>query len=115
MGLDEELAEALASFRRCNYQHVYLRPASVTQGASVVEVLRALVAHFTDQPNLIPGVHSGAGLAAGSDEAVFEAVAYVAGMTDRFAMRIARLGPRMGPRPTPPGGRFAHRTLSSRR
>jgi len=89
VGLDEELAEALAAFRRCNYQHVYLRPASVTQGASVVEVLRALVAHFTDQPNLIPGVHSGAGLAAGSDDAVFVAVAYVAGMTDRFAMRIA--------------------------
>jgi dGTPase len=54
-----------------------------------VAVLRALVAHFTDQPNLIPGVRSGGGLAGGTDRAVFEAVAYVAGMTDRFAMAVA--------------------------
>jgi dGTPase len=89
VGMDEERAEALASFRRCNYEQIYLRPASLTQGASVVSVLRALVAHFTDQPNLIPGVRTSGGLAGGSDAAVFEAVAYVAGMTDRFAMGIA--------------------------
>ncbi|HEY5025623.1 MAG TPA: HD domain-containing protein [Acidimicrobiales bacterium] len=89
VGMGEELAEALAAFRRCNYEHIYLRPASVTQGASVVAMLRALVAHFTDQPNLIPGVRSGGGLAGGTDLAVFEAVAYVAGMTDRFAVGIA--------------------------
>jgi dGTPase len=89
VGMDEELAEALAAFRRCNYEHIYLRPASVTQGESVVAMLRALVGHFTDQPNLIPGVRSGGGLAGGSDSAVFEAVAYVAGMTDRFAVGIA--------------------------
>jgi dGTPase len=89
VGMDDELADALAGFRRCNYEHIYLRPASVTQGESVVAVLRALVAHFTDQPNLIPGVRSSGGLAGGSDSAVFEAVAYVAGMTDRFALGIA--------------------------
>jgi len=89
VGMDEELAEALAAFRQCNYEHIYLRPASVTQGESVVSMLRALVAHFTDQPNLIPGVRSGGGLAGGSEGAVFEAVAYVAGMTDRFAVGIA--------------------------
>jgi dGTPase len=89
VGMDDDLAEALAAFRRCNYEHIYLRPASVTQGESVVAVLRALVAHFADQPNLIPAVRGGGGLAGGSDSAVFEAVAYVAGMTDRFAMGIA--------------------------
>ena len=89
IGMDEELAEALAAFRRCNYDHVYLRPASVSQGASVVAVLRALVEHFADQPNRIPGVHRGGGLAGGSEAAVAEAVAYVAGMTDRFAMGAA--------------------------
>ena len=115
VGMDEEHAEALAAFRRGNYEHIYLRPASVTQGASVVAVLRALVTHFADQPNLIPGVRSGAGLAAGSDGAVFEAVAYVAGMTDRFADGDRRLGPRMGPRPPAAGGRLPQRTLSSRR
>jgi dGTPase len=89
VGMDDDLAEALAAFRRCNYEHIYLRPASVTQGESVVAVLRALVAHFADQPNLIPAVRAAGGLAGGSDGAVFEAVAYVAGMTDRFAMAVA--------------------------
>jgi len=89
VGLDDDLAEALAAFRRCNYERIYLRPASVTQGTAVVEVLRALVAHFTDQPNLIPDVRSSGALAGGTDQAVFEAVAYVAGMTDRFAMAVA--------------------------
>jgi dGTPase len=89
VGMDEALADALAAFRRCNYEHIYLRPASVSQGASVVGVLRALVGHFADQPNLIPHVRSRGGLASGSERAVFESVAYVAGMTDRFAMGIA--------------------------
>jgi dGTPase len=89
VGMDEGLADALAGFRRCNYEHIYLRPASVSQGAAVVSVLRALVEHFIDQPNLIPGVRGGPGVAGGSDRAVFEAVAYVAGMTDRFAIGIA--------------------------
>jgi dGTPase len=89
IGMEEELADALATFRRCNYEHIYLRPASVTQGASVVAVLRALVSHFSDQPNLIPGVRHRGGLAGGSAQATVEAVAYVAGMTDRFAMAVA--------------------------
>ncbi|HUY22034.1 MAG TPA: HD domain-containing protein [Acidimicrobiales bacterium] len=89
VGMDEDLAEALAAFRSCNYEHVYLRPASVTQGASVVAVLRALVSHFADHPNRIPDVSGVGGLAGGSDAAVVEAVAYVAGMTDRFALGIA--------------------------
>ncbi|MGA2521251.1 MAG: HD domain-containing protein [Acidimicrobiales bacterium] len=89
VGMDGDLAEALAAFRRGNYDHVYLRPASVAQGAAVVEVLRALVSHFADHPNRIPAAEGGRALAGGSDEAVVAAVAYVAGMTDRFAMGVA--------------------------
>ncbi len=88
IGLGEELAEALAAFRRGNYEHVYLRPASVAQGEAVVAVLRSLVEHFADRPNRIPDVGD-AGLAAGSEQAVRAAVGYVAGMTDRFALRTA--------------------------
>ncbi|HVC69025.1 MAG TPA: HD domain-containing protein [Acidimicrobiales bacterium] len=89
VGMDEELAEALASFRQGNYEHVYFRPASVAQGAAVVAMLRDLVEHFADQPNRIPGVQEMGGLAGGSADAVQAAVAYVAGMTDRFAMASA--------------------------
>ncbi|MDE3087105.1 MAG: HD domain-containing protein [Acidobacteriota bacterium] len=88
VGMDEETAEALAAFRSCNYERVYLRPASLAQGAAVMAVLRALVEHFADQPNRVPGA-AGGGLGAGSPEALRAAVDYVAGMTDRYAMRAA--------------------------
>ena len=52
--MDEDTAEALAAFRACNYEHIYLREASVAQGAAVVAVLRALVEHYADRPNAIP-------------------------------------------------------------
>ncbi|HTZ09930.1 MAG TPA: HD domain-containing protein [Acidimicrobiales bacterium] len=89
VGMGDDLAEALAAFRHGNYDHVYLRPASLAQGASVVAVLRALVEHFADQPNRIPAVAVAGGMAGGTERAVEEAVAYVAGMTDRYALGLA--------------------------
>ena len=92
VGMEEEEAEALAAFRACNYERIYLREASLRQGEAVVAVLRALVEHFADRPHLVaddgaPG-HS-RDVVAGSEDAVRAAVAYVAGMTDRFAFRQA--------------------------
>jgi dGTPase len=89
VGMDEETAEALAAFRRCNYERVYLRPASLAQGAAVVAVLRALVEHFADHPGRIPDARRSGELASGTPEALRAAVQYVAGMTDRFAMSCA--------------------------
>jgi len=86
VGMADAEAEALAAFRASNYEHIYLRPSSVAQGRAVVAVLQALVDHFGDRPNLIP---AGGGrvlaLNGGEPDAVRAAVAYVAGMTDRFA------------------------------
>ena len=95
IGMADEQAEALAAFRASNYEHIYLRPSSVAQGRSVVSVLRALVDHFGDRPNLIPdGGAVNADLTGGEPAAVRAAVAYVAGMTDRFAFSqaVALLG-----------------------
>ena len=86
IGMVEPTAEALALFRRFNYDHVYMRPASVAQADAVIALLRALVEHYADRPNLLPDAH---GLDAGSPEALRAAVAYVGGMTDRFACRQA--------------------------
>ena len=88
IAIGAELADALAAFRKVNYEKIYLRPASVAQGNAVVSVLRALVEYFADRPNAIPAVRE-AGVAAGSEIAVRTAVTYVAGMTDRFAMATA--------------------------
>jgi dGTPase len=91
VGMRADLAEALAALRAFNYEHIYLRPASVAQAEAVVAVLQALVEHFADRPNTLG---SGLALAAGSSEAVRAAVTYVGGMTDRFAFRsaVAHLG-----------------------
>lgn len=86
IGMASPIAEALAEFRRFNYEHVYLRPASRAQADAVIALLRALVEHYADRPNLLPDSH---GLDAGSAAALRAAVAYVGGMTDRFACRQA--------------------------
>ena len=94
--MDEDAAEALAAFRACNYERIYLRGASVRQGEAVVRVLRALVEHFADRPHLITETiaHGQPDVVAGSAQAIEAAVTYVAGMTDRFAFRqaVALLG-----------------------
>jgi dGTPase len=98
VGMEEEGAEALAAFRACNYERIYLRDASLRQGDAVIAVLRALVEHFSDRPHLITeqgtGPDESSDVVAGSEGAVRAAVTYVAGMTDRFAFRqaVALLG-----------------------
>ena len=89
LGMDADHAEALAAFRSFNYERSYLRQDSVAQADAVIEVLTALTEHFIASPNMIPGVAEAGGLDAGETEAVRSAVAYVAGMTDRFAFDSA--------------------------
>jgi dGTPase len=96
IGMDADVAEALAEFRRFDYEHVYLRPASRQQADAVVQLLQALVEHYADRPHVIPEQTARAVLGAeaelvdaGSADAVRAAVAYVAGMTDRFACERA--------------------------
>ena len=84
IGMQPDVADALASFRRFNYEQVYLRAASRDQAARVVDLLRALVDHYLAAPHTLPDTPD---LTPGSPEAVRTAVAYVAGMTDRFACR----------------------------
>jgi dGTPase len=89
IGMESLPAQALAEFRRFNYENIYMRDASRNQAKAVIDLLRALVEHyharpqdmFTDSPT---PTHLPTAL---SDEALHDAVAYVGGMTDRFACR----------------------------
>ena len=54
IGMTADVAEALAEFRRFNYERVYMRPASRHQADQVIELLRALVEHYADRPQLDP-------------------------------------------------------------
>jgi dGTPase len=86
IGMTNYFAEALAEFRRFNYEAVYLRPASKAQADAVIAMLRALVEHYAAQPRLLP---DGSELDRDSPAAYRSAVTYVGGMTDRFACRQA--------------------------
>src|SRR5579875_1922253 len=81
------VAEALGALRAFNYERIYLRPASAEQSQRVIEMLRALVSHYAAKASEMPE------RALLGDDPVWNAVAYVAGMTDRYAcsQAIARL------------------------
>jgi dGTPase len=87
IGMAADAAGALAALRAFNYERIYMRPASVDQAEAVVRVLRGLVDLFVDQPHRLPAGWAAA-LPEGADP-VRSAVAYVAGMTDRFAFDLA--------------------------
>jgi len=82
-------AAALATLREFNYERIYVRPASLAQSRAVIDVLHALVEHYSEHPALVPGVTSPSG-----DASLRAAVEYVAGMTDRYAFEqaVAELG-----------------------
>ncbi len=84
IGMTARQAEALAAFRKFNYENIYLRPESKNQAGAVISLLRALVEHYAARPHDLPDANE---FDAGSDAAVHAAVAYVGGMTDRFACR----------------------------
>jgi len=83
IGMDSTNASALSALRSFNYEFIYNRPDSIAQGRAVIDVLTALVEHFIAHPDALPSTsytHS---------DPISAAVAYVAGMTDRFAFDIA--------------------------
>jgi dGTPase len=77
VGMDAATAGALGTLRAFDYERIYTRPASVAQAEAVIAVLRALVEHYAAYP------------VAATDDPVRAAVAYVGGMTDRFAFAKA--------------------------
>jgi dGTPase len=94
VGMFATEAEALAGLRRWNYERIYTRPESVAQGRAVVAVLRALVHYYADDPSRLP---------TGEADPLRRAVAYVGGMTDRYAFATARTRLGWDPRRLPRG------------
>lgn len=89
IGMDAYHAEALAAFRAFNYESIYLRAASRQQASAVVDMMRGLVEYYSVNPSLIPDVAARGGEIDNAADALHEAVAYVAGMTDRYACQSA--------------------------
>lgn len=83
VGMSEPMGEALAVLRSFNHRRIYLRPESVAQGRTVIDMLQALVEHLMDHPDDLPPEYRRA------DDPLRAAVAYVDGMTDRYACASA--------------------------
>jgi dGTPase len=81
VGLSADAADALAAMRRFNHQRIYLRPDSLRQATTVIAMLEALVEHYLSHPGHLPDSVDGLS----GPEYVRAVVAYVNGMTDRFA------------------------------
>ena len=78
IGMSEPVGDALAAIRAFNHERIYLRPDSVAQAERVIDLLRALVEYYERHTGLIPNADP-------AGDPLLEAVAYVDGMTDRFA------------------------------
>ena len=89
IGMDADTADALSAFRSFDYERIYLRPESMDQAARVIDLLRALVDHFTASPTDLPSDALPEPDASGSDVVRLAAVRHVSGMTDRYACRSA--------------------------
>jgi dGTPase len=87
VGMKSNEADALAAFRKFNYDNIYMREASRNQAKSVIDLLRALVEHYVAHPHLMATAPQQEISPSHSEQALRDAVAYVGGMTDRFACR----------------------------
>ncbi len=83
VGMAADIADALASLRAFNYDRIYTRPDSVAQAHAVIEVLRGLVDFYLEHPSQLPNE------VVEKPDRTRATVAYVAGMTDRFAFDAA--------------------------
>lgn len=89
VAMTSQCADALAIFRKFNYENIYMRRESRAQAESVIKLLRALVEHYLANPKLMYSPGERELFDPNSKEATKLAVTYVGGMTDRFACRQA--------------------------
>ncbi len=82
VAMADDVLAVMNEFRDFMFERVYLRPATEQQKARAVAVIRDLVDYFVAHPDEIPDSyrHEDA-------PAAVQAVDYVSGMTDRFALR----------------------------
>ena len=83
ISMDEGLLEVMHDLRTFMFERVYLRAAMEPQRRRAKEIVRDLVAYFADRPAEIPATYRHEG----SDTRT-QVIDYVAGMTDRFAIRM---------------------------
>ena len=80
--MELEVAYVMQELRDFMFARVYLRPETEVHRLRAIETTRGLVRYFAEHPNEIPASYK-----VDDVPVVTQAVDYVAGMTDRFAIR----------------------------
>jgi dGTPase len=86
-----EVGDAFVSLRRFMFENVYLAMPAAGEAEKAAVVVRGLVGRFETRPDLLPPSRE--------DDPVTRVTDFVAGMTDRYALRVYRdaFMPREGP------------------
>jgi dGTPase len=85
--MDDEVLAAMNELRDFMFERVYLAPAQAIHHRAAIEVIRRLMDHHLRHPDDLPATYRDT-----DADRVTQAADYVAGMTDRFALRThARL------------------------
>ena len=80
--MDAEIADVMLELRDFMFARVYLRPENDVHRRRAVEITHSLVKYYESHPNEIPDT-----LKIDDVGVLIQAIDYVAGMTDRFAIR----------------------------
>jgi dGTPase len=82
IALSPEVLEALDRFRDFMFERVYLRPEARSEQVKAIALVRSLFAYYLDHPEAVPAEY----LATPGDLPT-QIADYIAGMTDRYALR----------------------------
>ncbi len=80
--MDDDVLADMNELRDFMFERVYLAPAQRAPQAAAVDVIRRLMDHHLRQPDDIPASYRD-----NDADRVIQATDYIAGMTDRFALR----------------------------
>lgn len=81
--MDPEVLEAMHDFRAFMFETVYLRPESKLQAQKAIRILRDLVDYYLEHPDAMPESYR-----LRDESLVTQVLDVVAGMTDRYALRV---------------------------
>jgi dGTPase len=82
VSMDDEQLDVMESLRDFMFDRVYLRPEAETQKEKAIMVIQDLVGYYEEHSDEVPDSYT-----AMDADSLTRAVDYVAGMTDRYALR----------------------------
>jgi dGTPase len=83
VAMEPEVLTSMLRFRRFMFERVYLRPEAREQALEAVKILRDLVDHYLQHPDEMPASYRRR-----EEPMVRQVIDVVAGMTDRYALRV---------------------------